>query len=115
MAMLPEQYSTDITGVPVVIEQKLVGYMVFKLSATIDRAKLLHDVADLRPYLSNAGFRASYEFAAEGRLRVRDKDLENLSLRVIALVDEALGERSVVVLNFEQFDFVRSATFATPL
>jgi len=101
-----EQLSTELTGVPVIQNQKVVGFFMFKLSAIIDRRKLGAAIVDLHPYLSNAGFRASYEFAARGALQVGGDDIQALTRRVTDFANEALGEASVVALQVEQFNFV---------
>lgn len=103
-----EQLSTELAGVPVILDQKVVGYFLFKLSATIDRRKVAPAIVDLHPYLSNAGFRASYEFAARGTLKVRGEDVQALTRRVAELANEALGEASVVGVQVEQFNFARN-------
>lgn len=107
-APLVEQVVTELTGVPVIIDGQVKGYLVFRLHSTVDRNKLPSEKFSVAPYLVDAAFRAAYDFAARGVLKVRRQDVEDMTAGVAALVDAKLGPGVVQAVNFEQFNYVRS-------
>ena len=47
----PQQLKTEITGIPVVVEGKVSGYLIFQISSTIDVSKLPSRDFNALPYL----------------------------------------------------------------
>jgi flagellar basal body-associated protein FliL len=100
------QISTELTGVPVIANNLLVGYVVLKVSSEIDAAKLPSEEASAVPYLVDAAFKATYGFSERGFDRVRGKDIERLTQEVRRLANEKFGMEVVRNVNLEQFNFV---------
>lgn len=103
-----EQATTELTGVPVLVEGRVQGYLVFRLDSTFDRAKLPSAEMNINPYLTDAAFRASYDFASKGSMKVRRQDVEGITSAIQAMVDDKLGKGVVLAVNLEQFNFIRS-------
>jgi hypothetical protein len=105
-ASLVEQVSTELTGVPVIYEGKIGGYIVLRVSSTVDRSVLADMKVDLRPYLSDAALSAAFDFAASGMREVTAANIKEFTQRVKQNASDALGDGAVKSVSLEQFNFV---------
>jgi len=101
-----ETVTTELTAVPVVDNGKVTAYLILKLTSTVDRS-LVKDAGDnLVPYLSDAAFRAAFDFAAEGVKEIKAKHVEDMSGEIVRLANQRLGAPAVKSVNLEQFNLV---------
>ena len=101
-----QQISTELTGVPVITNDAVTGYVVLKVSSMIDAAKLPVKELVVQPFLTDAAFRATYAFSEHGFSRIRPKDLETLSDNIVRMANEKMGASVVRTASLEQFNFV---------
>jgi hypothetical protein len=108
-AALPvEQVETELTGVPMLVEGRVQGYLLMKLKVSLDRNKMQHSELDVKPYLSDAAFRATFDFAGTGVKRIRSRDVSDLADSIKLLAEASLGEGSILAINLEQFNLIRA-------
>jgi hypothetical protein len=100
------QVKTEMTGVPVVINGEVSGYLVFQISSTVDTSKLATKEFDVAPYLLDAAIRASYRSTEDGTLNFNAVYLERLSDLVRDEANRKLPDKAVIVVNVQQFNFV---------
>lgn len=101
-----QQITTELTGVPIIMNNVVTGYVVLKLSSVIDAARLPTKDFVVQPFLVDAAFRAVYAFSDQGFSRIRPKELENLANDIVRLANEKLGAEVVRNASLEQFNFV---------
>lgn len=101
-----QQVSAELTGVPVIVNNTVAGYVVLKVSSTVDAARLPARDLAVQPYLVDAAFKATYAFADRGFTRIRPKDLEVLSGEIVRMANEKFGSDVVKTASLEQFNFV---------
>jgi hypothetical protein len=101
-----DQVASELTGVPIVVGGKVVGYLVFRLKSTIDRKNLENPKLDIGPYLLDAAFRACYEYASNGIDSIRQQDIEYVTGLTVQYANKKLGAKVVQTVNLEQFNFV---------
>jgi hypothetical protein len=101
-----QQISTELTGVPVISDNAVTGYVVLKVSSVIDAAKLPSKDFLVQPFLADAAFRAVYAFSDHGFSRIRPKDIEVLGADIARMANEKLGVPVVRTASLEQFNFV---------
>lgn len=104
-----ENVTTELTAVPIVVGGKVTGYLVMRLSSKIDRAQLASSEETLLPQLSDAAFRAAFDFAAGGVSEIKARHVEEFSAEVIRLVNIRLGKDVVKEVNLEQFNLLSSS------
>jgi hypothetical protein len=100
------QIKTEMTGIPVVVDGLVSGYLVFQISSTIDTTKLPSSEFDAGPYVLDAAIRASYQSTEVGVLKVNAKYLKQLSESVREEANRKLNAEVVTAVNVEQFNFV---------
>ncbi len=101
-----ERVSTELTAVPVIHDSKVTGYLVLKVSSNVDKS-LAKDAGDsLTPYLSDAAFRAAFDFAAGGVTEIKAKHIEDMSAEIARLANQKIGAEAVKSVNLEQFNLV---------
>jgi hypothetical protein len=100
------QMKTEMTGVPVIIEGRVLGYVVFQVSSTIDAAKLPSPEFDVGPYLLDAAVRASFQGADDGLLKYNAVYIEHLTEQLRRETNQKLGADAVVAVNIEAFNYV---------
>jgi hypothetical protein len=103
-----EQVATELTGVPVILDGKVSGYLVFKIRTTLDRSKFTTPGIDAIPYLMDAGFRSCYALTEDGISKFGTAEMDSVAAGIKQRADIIFGEGSVVAVNLEQFNFVRS-------
>lgn len=91
---------------PIVHDGKVTGYLVLKVSSTIDRALIKNVGETLVPYLSDAAFRAAFDFAAGGVTEIKAKHVEDMSTEIARLANKKLGAEAVKSVDLEQFNLV---------
>ncbi|MFN0192259.1 MAG: hypothetical protein ACKVP5_09835 [Aestuariivirga sp.] len=101
-----QQISTELTGVPIVTNNVVAGYVVLKISSVIDASKLPSKEFVIQPFLVDAAFKAAYAFSDVGFSRIRPKDLEVLAGDIVRMANEKLGANIVRTASLEQFNFV---------
>jgi hypothetical protein len=100
------QIKTEMTGIPVVVDGLVSGYLVFQISSTIDTTKLPSLEFDAGPYVLDAAIRASYQSTEAGVLKVNANYLKQLSESVREEANKKLNAEIVTAVNVEQFNFV---------
>jgi hypothetical protein len=100
------QLKTEMTGIPVVIDSEVSGYLVFQISSTIDSSKLPSKDFDVSAYLLDAAIRASYKSTEDGSLKFNALFLERLGALVREEANKKLASDVVVAVNVQQFNFV---------
>lgn len=103
------QLKTEMTGIPVVVDGDVSGYLVFQLASTIDAAKLPSKEFDVGPYLLDAAIRSSYQSTVDGKLNFNAAYLEKLAQLVRDDANRKLSVDAVVDVNVQQFNFVPKA------
>jgi hypothetical protein len=98
--------TTDLTGVPVVFDNAVAGYVVLRISSLVDPAQLPADDASAASFLVDAAFRATYGFSERGFDKMKPQDIKFLTDEIARLANEKLGSTAVHVVNLEQFNFV---------
>jgi hypothetical protein len=103
---LEAQVKTEMTGIPVVANGMVSGYLVFQISSTVDTAKLAVPEFDVAPYLLDAAIRASYQSTQDPHLEFNAKFLETLAEQVRIDANTKLAGEIVKAVNVQQFNFV---------
>jgi hypothetical protein len=104
-----ENVSTELTAVPIISQGKVTGYLVMRLSSKVDRAQLPNSEETLTPLLSDAAFRAAFDFAARGVTEIKAKHVEEFSAEVMRLANKRFGKDIVKEVNLEQFNLLSSS------
>ena len=102
----PVQVKTEMTGVPVVVDGDVTGYLVFQMSSTVDPSKLSSPDLDVVPYIIDAGIRASYQSTEAGVQKFNAVFVKKLSDLVREEANKKLNGEAVLAVNIEQFNFV---------
>jgi hypothetical protein len=97
---------TEMTGIPVVVNGNVSGYLVFQISSSVDPSKLSSKDFDVGPYLLDAAIRASYESTADASLTFKAAFLEKLAYAIKDNANKKLNAEVVTDVNIEQFNFV---------
>ncbi len=100
------QSKTEMTGVPVVVNGEVSGYLVFQLSSTVDSSKLPSKEFDVAPYILDAAIRASYQSTDDGSLDFNAAYLGKLAALIRDEANRKLSVDAVVDVNVQQFNFV---------
>jgi hypothetical protein len=100
------QVKTEMTGIPIIRNGQVSGYLVFQINSTIDKSKLVTPDFNVTPYILDAAIRASYESTAEGVLEFDADYIEKLSALIAASANKKLRTEAVEAVNVEQFNFV---------
>lgn len=104
-----ETVATELTAVPVISNGKVTAYLVLRVSSKIDRTKIKTGDAVVTPYISDAVFRATFDFAATGVTEIKAKHVEEISKDISRIANSRLGEGVVTDVNLEQFNLVSSS------
>jgi hypothetical protein len=102
----PTQVETDMTGIPVVVDGQVSGYLVFQINSTVDRSRLASKELDVSPYLLHAAIHASYESTEGGPLPFNSAFIQRLSGLIKDQANSLLGHDAVAAVNIKQFNFV---------
>jgi hypothetical protein len=100
------QIKTEMTGIPVVVDGEVAGYLVFQISSTIDSSKLPAKDFDVGTYLLDAAIRASYRSTENGTLKFNALFLEKLAVLIREEANKKLARDVVKDVNVQQFNFV---------
>ena len=106
LAAKPLQVKTEMTGIPVVLDGVVTGYLVFQISSTIDQAKLPSSEFDVAPYILDASIRASYQSTETGLEKFNAAYFEKLAENIREKTNQKLNVEIVSAVNVEQFNFV---------
>jgi hypothetical protein len=102
----PLQVKTEMTGIPVVQNGQVSGYIVFQISSTVDTAKLpMHDL-NVAPYILDSAIRATYESADQGIRRFDADYIEKLTAHIQLEANKKLEAQAISAVNIEQFNYV---------
>jgi flagellar basal body-associated protein FliL len=101
-----ESIPTELAAVPVINEGKVTGYLVLRVTCGVDRSQLKQADVLLGPYLSDAVFRAAFDFASEGVSEIKSKHIEQLAQTISTYANEKLGGNVVTSVNLEQLNLV---------
>jgi hypothetical protein len=102
----PIQVKTEMTGIPVVTDGLVSGYLVFQISSTVDASKLPTAEFEVGPYILDAAIRASYQSAEAGAQKFNGNFIKKLTDKIIEEANMKLGGPVIKVVNVEQFNFV---------
>jgi hypothetical protein len=102
-----EEVKTEVTGVPIVLNSEVQGYIIFNVSSLVDTSQIPSKGLGLAPFLADAAFRASYEFAQHGLVKIRASDIETVTNNIKSTANRKLGKAAVLSVNVEQFNFLR--------
>lgn len=100
------QVKTEMTGIPVIVEGAVSGYIVFQISSTIDSSKLLPPDLNVVPYILDAAIRASYQSTEDGLLKFDAVFIKKLADLIRVETNKKLNAEIVAAVNVEQFNFV---------
>jgi hypothetical protein len=100
------QLKTEMTGIPIVRDGHVAGYIVFQVSCTINASKLTPSDLNVAPYILDATIRASYESTADGKLEFNAKYIQRLSELIMEASNQKLKADIVSAVNVEQFNYV---------
>lgn len=100
------QIKTEMTGIPVVANGEVAGYLVFQISSTIDSSKLPSKDFDVSTYLLDSAIRASYKSTENGALIFNALFLEKLAVSIREEANKKLAIDIVLAVNIQQFNFV---------
>ncbi len=103
---VPLQLKTEMTGIPVVTDGSVSGYLVFQISSTIDTSKLASQEFNVAPYILDAAIRASYQSTEDGAQKFNANFIKKLSALVQVEANNKLNAEIVTAVNIEQFNFV---------
>jgi hypothetical protein len=103
-----EQVQSELTGVPMIEDGRVTGYLVFRFNSTIDAAKLGDKPVEPLPYLLDAAFRSCYEYGSKGIHKIRPDDIEAVGKDIADRANKRFGADAVIAVNLEQFNFIRS-------
>jgi hypothetical protein len=103
---IPLQLKTEMTGIPVVQNGQVSGYIVFQISSTVDKAKLPVRDLNVAPYILDSAIRASYQSTDNGVLEFDADYIERLAGLIQLEANRKLNAEAVSAVNIEQFNFV---------
>jgi hypothetical protein len=103
------QISTELTGVPILNNGEVSGYVVLRISSTIDSMQLPTKDFNVGPFLVDAGFRATFGYTGIPFGRIKPSDIEHLTLKIRTDANAKLGTEAVKQVNIEQFNYVPKA------
>jgi hypothetical protein len=104
-----KQEATELTGVPIILDNKVMGYVVLRVTSVVDVAKLPTKEFSSAPFILDAAFRSTYAFAEHGFSRVRPSDIERLSEQIKKDANSRIGAEAVKSVSLEQFNFVEKS------
>ncbi|MBG1233169.1 hypothetical protein [Aestuariivirga litoralis] len=103
-----EQVMTEMTAAPIIVENHLEGYLVFRIKSLVDKHKLTNAGIDLTPYLVSSAFEAAYQFYDHGVPSIRPSDLPQMSDLIATIANRKLGSEAVSSVQMDQFNYVPS-------
>ena len=103
-----EQTVTELTGAPIIVDGKVLGYLVFRIRSQVDTSKLPNAKFEISPFLISAAFEVAYEFYQNGIQTIAPHDLEKISQQIANKTNEKLGSNLVTDVEMEQFNYVPS-------
>lgn len=103
------QESTELTGIPIIQDNQVTGYVVLRVTSVVDSAKRPAEDFSFAPFLADAAFRSTYTFAENGFSRVRASDIERLSEQIKNDANKKIGIDAIQSVSLEQFNFVEKS------
>jgi len=100
------QVTTEMTGAPVIVDGKVLGYLVFRLRSAVDVNKLPNSKFEVAPYVINAAFQVAYEHYQHGIPQIAPSDIEGLAKEIMGRTNENLHSPAVRDVELEQFNYV---------
>jgi hypothetical protein len=101
-----QQITTELTGAPIIVEGKVLGYLVFRIHSEVDISKLPNEKFEVAPFLINAAFQTAYEFYQDGFQKIGPHDLEKMTSLIAEKANEKLGAETVKDVLIDQFNYV---------
>jgi hypothetical protein len=101
-----QQITTELTGAPIIVDGKVLGYLVFRIHSEVDMSKLPNEKFEVAPFLLNAAFQTAYELYQDGFQRIGPHDLEKITSQIAERVNEKLGAETVKDVQIDQFNYV---------
>lgn len=101
-----EQVTTEMTGAPIIVENHLEGYLVFRIKSLVDKTKLADAKIDMTPYLVSAAFEAAYSYYDHGVPAIRPSDVPQIADLVANIANKKLGAEAVSSVQMDQFNYV---------
>ena len=101
-----EQVMTEMTGAPIIVENHLEGYLVFRVKSLIDKTKKPDPKVDMTPYLVSSTFEAAYSYYDHGVPAIRPSDIPQISDLVATIANKKLGAEVVSSVQMDQFNYV---------
>jgi hypothetical protein len=101
-----QQLTTELTGAPIIVEGKVLGYLVFRIHSEVDTSKLPNEKFEVAPFLLNAAFQTAYELYQDGFQKIGPHDLEKITSQISERVNEKLGAETVKDVQIDQFNYV---------
>jgi hypothetical protein len=100
------QIKTEMTGIPVITQGQVAGYLVFQISSTVDSSKLPSPEFEVSPYLLDAAVRAGFQSMDDGIVKYNAAFLEHLTETVKRQTNQKLSTDAIVAVNVEAFNYI---------
>lgn len=100
------EVKTEMTGIPVITQGQVAGYLVFQISSTVDGSKLPSPEFAVSPYLLDAAVRAGFQSMDDGVVKYNAAFLDHLTETVKRQTNQKLGAEAIVTVNVEAFNYI---------
>ena len=101
-----EQVTTEMTGAPIIVENHLEGYLVFRVKSLVDKNRLADPKIDMTPYLVSSAFEAAYSYYDHGVPAIRPSDIPQIGDLISNIANKKLGVEAVSSVQLDQFNYV---------
>jgi hypothetical protein len=103
------QVKTEMTGIPIISNGDVIGYVIFQISSTIDVSKLPEPEFNVSPYILDAAILASFESTENGELKFNPAFLRKLGMLIQETANRKLNSPVLTAVNLTQFNYVPKA------
>ncbi|WP_421693059.1 hypothetical protein [Aestuariivirga sp.] len=108
-----EEMKSEMTSIPVIRGDNVVGYVIFQLSFAADRAILEQKKLDPMPYLTDAAFRVIFTSSDTDFRKLKAHDLDKITIAIAEEANRRLGEPLVRQVLLQQLNYVRKEDIRT--
>ena len=108
-----EEMKSEMTSIPVIRGDDVVGYVVFQLSFAADRAILDQKKLDPMPFLTDAAFRVIFTSSDMDFRKLKARDLDKITNAIAEEANHRLGEPLVRQVLLQQLNYVRKEDIRT--
>ena len=108
-----EEMVSDMTSVPVVRGDGIIGYIIIQLTFEADKAKLADLKIDPKPYLADATFRGVYDASDTDFTRLRASDIEKLLAAIKDNANARIGADVIRAALVKELNYVRKEDIRT--